>query len=50
MPLFFLPADPYSSSSLGFSYANDTGLDGETVLTGSLFFTVKEIEVFEIAE
>jgi hypothetical protein len=29
-------------------YVNDTGLDGKTVLTGSQFFTVKEIEVFEI--
>jgi hypothetical protein len=32
------------------AYANDTGLDGRTVLTGSLYFTVKEIEVLEIAD
>jgi hypothetical protein len=31
-------------------YANDTGLDGETLLTGSEKFTVKEIEVIEIAD
>jgi hypothetical protein len=30
-------------------YANDSGVDGETILTGSTRFTVKEIEVFEIA-
>jgi hypothetical protein len=35
---------------LSSSYANDTGLAGRTVLTGSNFFTVKEIEVFEIAD
>jgi hypothetical protein len=34
----------------GRSYANDTRLDGRTFLTGSDDFTVKEIEVFEIAE
>jgi hypothetical protein len=39
-----------SYSSLGCTYANDTDLDGNTVLTGSCHFTVKEIEVFEIAD
>jgi hypothetical protein len=39
-----------SFSSLGDSYANDTGLDGKTVVTGSWSFTVKEIEVFEVAD
>jgi hypothetical protein len=34
----------------GRSYTNDTGLDGETFLTGSEEFQVKEIEVFEITE
>jgi hypothetical protein len=38
-----------SSSSLGDAYANDTGRDGKTGLTGSQWFTVKEIEVFGIA-
>jgi hypothetical protein len=41
---------PDSCSSLGKTYANDTDLDGSTVLTGSHEFTVKEIEVFEIAD
>jgi hypothetical protein len=39
-----------SGSFLGVSSANDTGLDGKAVLTGSQFFTVKIIEVFEIAD
>jgi hypothetical protein len=39
-----------SSTSLGAIYANDTGLDGQTVFTGSRRFQVKEIEVFEISE
>jgi hypothetical protein len=34
----------------GRCYANDTGLDGKTFLTNSEYFTVKEIEVFEIAD
>jgi hypothetical protein len=34
----------------GGSYANHTGLDGRTFFTGSTNFTVKEIEVFEIAD
>jgi hypothetical protein len=31
-----------------YSYTNDTGLYGHTVFTGSPYFQVKEIEVFEI--
>jgi hypothetical protein len=34
--------------SLGQSYINDTGLQGNTFFTGSKNFQVKEIEVFEI--
>jgi hypothetical protein len=34
----------------GLRYTNDTRLDGETFLTGSENFQVKEIEVFEIAD
>jgi hypothetical protein len=34
----------------GDNYTNDTGLDGKTFLTGSEWFQVKEIEVFEIRE
>jgi hypothetical protein len=34
--------------TLGGCYANDTGLDGNTFFTGSRYFTVKEIEVFEV--
>jgi hypothetical protein len=37
------------SGGFGYSYTNDTGLDGETFLTGSYTFRVKEIEVFEIS-
>jgi hypothetical protein len=37
-----------SFSTLGRYDVNDTGLDEKTVFTGSLDFTVKEIEVFEI--
>jgi hypothetical protein len=39
-----------SSTSLGFTYTNDTGLAGYTVFTGSNKFQVKEIEVFEITD
>jgi hypothetical protein len=39
-----------SWSRIDLSYTNDTGLDGTHVLTGSRMFTVKEIEVFEIAD
>jgi hypothetical protein len=41
-------ANTDSWSELGNSYANDTGLVGHTVLTGSYYFTVKQIEVFKI--
>jgi hypothetical protein len=34
----------------GRSYANDTGLDGNTFFTGATYFKVKEIEVFEITD
>jgi hypothetical protein len=34
----------------GFTYINDTGLNGNIVFTGSDRFRVKEIEVFEITE
>jgi hypothetical protein len=37
-----------SYTSLGDSYTNDTGLDKLIVLTGSKYFQVTEIEVFEI--
>jgi hypothetical protein len=37
-----------SYSILGNSYANDTGIAGNQVLTGAEHFTVKEIEVFEV--
>jgi hypothetical protein len=39
-----------SFSRLGVSYANDSGMDGRTVLTGLKPFTAQEIEVFEIAD
>jgi hypothetical protein len=32
------------------AYTNDTGLDGRTVFTGSYYFKVEEIEVFEITD
>jgi hypothetical protein len=38
-----------NSTSLGYTYANDTALDGWKVFTGSERFQVKEIEVFQIA-
>jgi hypothetical protein len=31
------------------TYANDTGIAGNIVLTGEEQFTVKEIEVFEVS-
>jgi hypothetical protein len=43
-------ANARSDSNLGISYTNDTSLRGKTVLTGSCKFTVKEIEVFEVAD
>jgi hypothetical protein len=36
------------TSWFGSSYTNDTGLDGKIVFTGSKYFQVQEIEVFEI--
>jgi hypothetical protein len=36
--------------TFGLRYTNDTGLDGETFLTGSKNFRVQEIEIFEIAD
>jgi hypothetical protein len=41
-------ANTASWTGLGRSYTNDTGLDGKTFFTGSFWFQVKEIEVFEI--
>jgi hypothetical protein len=38
-----------SGTALGASYTNDTRMDGKSFFTGSIFFQVKEIEVFEIA-
>jgi hypothetical protein len=35
-------------SNLGGSYTNDTGFEGNQVLTGAQCFTVKDIEVFEV--
>jgi hypothetical protein len=39
-----------SNCYLGIVYTNDTGLDRSLVFTGSAYFKVKEIEVFEIIE
>jgi hypothetical protein len=41
-------AHMHSYTRFGNSYANDTGLNDMIVFTGSQFFEVKEIEVFEI--
>jgi hypothetical protein len=40
------------SENFGFGtiYTDDTGLDGDTFFTGSDYFQVKEIEVFELTE
>jgi hypothetical protein len=38
------------SYGFGHTYTNDTGLDGDTVFTGSQDFQVKEIEVFDITD
>jgi hypothetical protein len=43
-------ANTDSCTTFGHSYTNDTGLDGRTVFTGSKYFQVKEIEVFEITD
>jgi hypothetical protein len=39
-----------SYTSIGTVYTNDTGLADRTVFTGSRYFQVKEIEVFEITD
>jgi hypothetical protein len=41
-------ANTDSGTSLGYAYTNDTGLGRHIVFTGSVYFQVKEIEVFEI--
>jgi hypothetical protein len=41
-------ANTDSATSLGRTYTNDTGLDEWVVFTGSQYFQVREIEVFEI--
>jgi hypothetical protein len=38
------------TGEFGESYTNDTGLDRQTFFTGSVYFQVKEIEVFEITD
>jgi hypothetical protein len=43
-------ANTHSFTLLGGAYTNDTGLDGEKVLTGSRDFQVREIEVFQITD
>jgi hypothetical protein len=35
-------------SNLGGTYANDTGLAGNQVLTGAQYFAMKEIEIFQV--
>jgi hypothetical protein len=41
-------ANTCSSTCLGRAYTNSTERDGDTVFTGSEYFQVREIEVFEI--
>jgi hypothetical protein len=41
-------ANTNSSTWVGTSYTNDTGLDREVIFGGSEYFQVEEIEVFEI--
>jgi hypothetical protein len=41
-------ASTLSCTLLGRTYTNDTGLSAAVVFTGSQYFQVKEIEVFEI--
>jgi hypothetical protein len=43
-------ANTESWTSLGSCYKNDTRLDGDIVFTGSHYFKVTEIEVFEITD
>jgi hypothetical protein len=39
-----------SYSFFGSTYANDTGIAGNQVLAGTQYFTVEEIEVFEVVD
>jgi hypothetical protein len=39
-----------SATSLGYSYANDTGIARDQFFTGEISFTVKEIEVFQVSD
>jgi hypothetical protein len=43
-------ANSHRVTSLGDVYTNETGLDEWVVFTGSHYFQVKEIEVFEIID
>jgi hypothetical protein len=43
-------ANTDSSTSLGHTDTNDTGLDRNIIFTGSFHFHVREIEVFEITD
>jgi hypothetical protein len=43
-------ANMSSGTWLGYIYTNDTGIDSNTLLTGSETFQAKEIEVFEITD
>jgi hypothetical protein len=38
----------YTYSHFEYGYTNETGIAHDQVLTGSLYFTVKEVEVFEV--
>jgi hypothetical protein len=39
-----------NSTDFGYSYANNTGLNGKSFLVGTFRFTVQKIEVFEITD
>jgi hypothetical protein len=43
-------ANSGSFACLGYTYTNDTGLHRYTLFTDSMYFKVKEIEVFEITD
>jgi hypothetical protein len=43
-------ANTKSGTYIGYTDTNDTGLDGNIVFTGSKWFKVREIEVFEITD
>jgi hypothetical protein len=45
-----LPGAVNHTYNFGSQYTNDTGLDGSIFFTGSPYFRVKEIEVFEIVD